>query len=95
MKKQYSKPVISFENFAFSSNIAGACASLIGLFSQGNTCRYYGTYSDPINGSCEFMDNTYAIFLSSNSDCMTGPQEDDPDSLCYHVSTSETRMFAS
>lgn len=94
MKKQYTKPVISFENFAFSSNIAGACSSLTGLFSQG-TCSLYGTYADPSTGSCEFMDNGFAIFLSSNSDCLSGPQEEDPNNLCYHVSSSETRMFAS
>lgn len=94
MKKQYTKPVISFENFAFSSNIAGPCASMVGLFSQ-STCSFYGTYNDPVNGSCEFIDNGFAIFLSTNADCMMGPQEDDPGNLCYHVSTAETKMFAS
>lgn len=95
MKKQYTKPAISFENFAFTSNVAGACANLKdqGLFSQSTCPSLYGTYNDPSN--CEFYDNGFAIFLGTNNECAMTPQEDDPNNLCYHISTAENRMFAS
>lgn len=91
MKKTYGKPVISFESFAFSNNVAGACGNVNGIHGEG-ACDVYGTFSDPVNGSCQFIDNGFSIFYSG---CMMAPQEDDPNNLCYHVNTADNRIFAS
>ena len=90
MKKAYGKPTISFESFAFSSNIAGNCAKLNGLLAAG-TCNTFGTHGDPI--TCDFYSNNYQVFYQG--DCLVYAQENKIGNLCYHVSTDETRMFAS
>ena len=93
MKKTYGKPIVSFESFAFSSNIAGGCGDIIGMQADARTCSVYGTFSTPNN--CEFMDNGFAIFYSGNGECVMNPQEDNLGDLCYHVSTDASRMFMS
>ena len=94
MKKTYAKPMVSFESFAFSSNIAGGCGDIIGMQAGANSCAVYGTFSDPDKG-CEFMDNGFAIFYSGNGECIQSPQEDNLGDLCYHVSTDASRIFMS
>ena len=42
MKKEYSKPIVVFENFTLSTNIAGTCESIVGNPSKG-TCAVLGT----------------------------------------------------
>ena len=91
MKRIYQKPDVYFEDFAFSSNIANSCSSLNGIQSQDSNCLAYGTHADAY--SCVFIDNGWIVFHEGN--CLTYPQENDPGNLCYHVSTDETRMFAS
>jgi hypothetical protein len=90
MKKNYQKPDVYFEDFAFSSNIASSCSQIRGSQSEG-TCSSYGTHNDPSN--CRFYDNGWEVFHQGI--CLTYPQENNPGNLCYHVSTDETRMFAS
>lgn len=92
MKKAYGKPTISFESFAFSNNIAGSCSELSGIHSESSNCALYGTYSEP-SITCKFYDNGYVVFYQGG--CVQYPQENDAGNLCYHVSTDETRMFAS
>ena len=92
MKKTYAKPMVSFESFAFSSNIAGGCGDVIGMHAA-NSCAVYGTFSEPSN-TCKFIDGDYSIFFS-NFECMMYPQEDQLGDLCYHVSTDTSRMFMS
>ena len=94
MKKTYAKPMVSFESFAFSSNIAGGCGDIIGMQTGKNGCAVYGTFSSP-EGGCEFMDNGFAIFYSGNGECIQSPQEDNLGDLCYHVSTDASRIFMS
>ena len=92
MKKTYAKPIVCFESFAFSSNIAGGWGDLIGMHA-GHSCAVYGTFSEPSN-TCKFIDGDYSIFFS-NFECMMYPQEDQLGGLCYHVSTDASRMFMS
>lgn len=93
MKKVYGKPEISFEDFAFSNNIAGGCGT---VSTQGmkDSCTRYGNYSSPETG-CEFIDNGYTFFNASGHDCLFTPQDEDPNGLCYHTSSVENRMFNS
>lgn len=93
MKMNYQKPDVYFEDFAFSSNIASSCSQIRGNQSQEIGCTSYGTHNDPSN--CFFYDNGWAVFHQGTQGCVIYPQEDNPNNLCYHVSTDETRMFAS
>ena len=97
MKKNYAKPMVTFESFAFSSNIAGGCGDIIGMHTDENGCAVYGNFSEPGGTrACQFVDNGFRIFYSdAGSGCMMGPQEDELGNLCYHVSTDATRMFMS
>lgn len=91
MKKNYQKPDIFFEDFAFSSNIAAPCGNSEDLHTQ-NQCNSYASFGNP--NSCIYIDNGWIVF-QNYSVCSQVPQEKDPGNLCYHVSTDETRMFAS
>lgn len=92
MKKTYVKPMVTFESFAFSSNIAAGCGAINGIHSDPTAgCAAYGTQSSPSNG-CLFINGGAIIFL--DSPCVETPQEDRHD-LCYHVPTDATRMFMS
>jgi hypothetical protein len=90
MKKIYAKPMVSFESFAFSSNIAAGCSSIPGLHGDG-TCPSYGTQSSPEDG-CTFFNDGVHFFTDF---CMRSPEEDNKHDLCYHVSTDATRVFMS
>jgi hypothetical protein len=92
MKKNYLKPDIFFEDFAFSSNIAAACSKFEQLHSPNGGCQMYANFAHP--NSCSFVDHGWTIFESTNT-CIQVPQEYDPNNLCFHVSTDDTRMFAS
>jgi hypothetical protein len=91
MKKNYLKPDIFFEDFAFSSNIAAGCAQFEQLHSENGGCQMFANFAHP--NSCVFFDNGWTVFQSGN--CIQVPQENDPNNLCFHVSTDDTRMFAS
>ena len=91
MKKTYVKPIVTFESFAFSSNIAAGCAQVDGLHAQ-NACVSYGTQSSPDTGMCTFVSNTVEIF--GNSNCVLTPEES-PFDLCYHNPTDASKMFMS
>ncbi len=93
MKKQYGKPVVTFENFSFSSNFAAGCGDLIGLQSANANCLYYATFKD--GDTCAFVDNGYPVFYSATTGCYTGPQGDYWGALCYHQAGENSRMFSS
>ena len=90
MKKTYQKPDVFFEDFAFSSNIAGNCSALFDLHRTDGTCNFKATFSNPNN--CTFIDNDFIIF---QSECEIKCQENDPFNLCYHVSVDFNRIFNS
>ncbi len=93
MRKNYLKPDIFFEDFAFSSNIAASCSSKYDLHGLGTTsCEATATFGNPV--TCEFYDNGYVVFQELGP-CLEVPQENDPNNLCYHVSSDDTRIFAS
>ncbi len=81
MKKEYVKPVIVFESFSLSTNIAADCESIVGNPSQ-DQC--------PVMGSGEI-----AIFNDLVSTCVYHPPEDEWDGLCYHVPIEGHKLFNS
>lgn len=88
MKKTYGKPTISFENFAFSNNIASSCSAVT---HAENNCGSYAMQGDPT--TCFFYSNEWLVFYSGV--CESYPEENKPGDLCYHVSTDSSRAFAS
>ena len=90
MKKAYAKPVITFEDFAFSSNVAGECGGLLGLHGAG--CEMHANYSS--GETCAFYDNGVPLFLN-NEKCKAHPDDFDLGNLCYHVNTAANRVFKS
>ena len=93
MKRNYQKPDILFEDFAFSSNIAGSCSDFLGLQGDASNCMSYSNQADPYNGGCVFAYNGWIVFHEGA--CMWTPQENDPNKLCYHVRTDDMKMFNS
>lgn len=93
MKKTYAKPEISFEDFAFSSNVAGDCGGVNGIQTAGS-CDAYGTMSDPITGNCLFVDGDFKIF-AQGTECDFQPDDADMGNLCYHVSSAANKIFKS
>lgn len=93
MKKTYVKPIVTFESFAFSSNIAAGCSAINGIQAESSSppCAAYGTQSSPENG-CLFINGGAILFL--DAPCVDIPQDDKHDT-CYHVPTDATRMFMS
>jgi hypothetical protein len=89
MKKAYAKPVITFEDFAFSSNVAGECGGAPGIHAKG-TCLAYGLSGSPT--TCMFYDNGFTIFGDS---CDFGPDDGNLGNLCYHVSSAANKIFKS
>ena len=86
MKKAYAKPVILFESFSLSSNIAGDCEEIVDTQSRGNC-------------GLEFGDLT--IFISEYTGCSSneGVSVDGDDGswngLCYHVPFNKENLFNS
>ena len=91
MKKAYAKPVITFEDFAFSSNVAGECGGVSGIHAQG-ACAAYGLSGSP--ETCQFYDSGYYLFAPENG-CDFGPDDGILGNLCYHVNTAANRIFKS
>ena len=90
MKKAYTKPVITFEDFAFSSNVAGECGGAPGIHGQG-TCLAYGGSGSPAN--CMFCDNGFSMFAQGTCDFQ--PDDGNLGNLCYHVSSAANKIFKS
>lgn len=79
MKKAYEKPIIVFESFSLSTNIAAGCEFTNGLHDQG-VCGY-----ETRNG---------VVFTTEVTGCKY-TQPDDNDTLCYHVPTEDYNIFSS
>ena len=89
MKKTYGKPLVSFESFAFSSNIAAGCGAINGIH-RDSGCEAFGTHSD-VN-TCRFFNDGVMLFLDH---CGGQTPQDGVGDLCYHVPTDSTRVFMS
>jgi hypothetical protein len=87
MKKEYSKPIVVFENFSLSTNIAGTCESIVGNPSKG-TCAVLGT-----GGIAVFTSEMSGICFFTPTDM--GGEEDKWDGFCYHVPTEYNNLFNS
>lgn len=86
MKKEYVKPVVVFESFSLSTNIAAGCESIVGNPSK-DSCPVAGTggiaiFNTPENG-CEF------------TPAQMGGVDDMWDGFCYHVPTETNNLFNS
>ena len=79
MKKRYIKPMIGFEDFTLSANIATGCGTKV---------------NSPSQDQCGIDQGDAVIFLTSMSGCKE-PYEDGYGSLCYHNPSDATRMFNS
>ena len=80
MKKTYTKPEISFESFAMSTNIAGSCELDTKMPTADKLCGY------PINGSVIFVEGTQ---------CTRYPSGGVYDGFCYHVPVEGKHLFNS
>lgn len=88
MKKIYEKPLIMFESFTLSTNIATDCEKKTDTKSNGNSdCGYYFTGLGNL-----FIDS---IGACKDSSWVTGWGSDDGyfgsenDAICYHVPFGE------
>lgn len=80
MKKKYEKPMIWFEDFKMSANIAGNCGRDTGTYSDTNSCNY------------EFGGK---YLFTGYSGCITKPQDDVDAFICYHNPSDDARLFGS
>ncbi len=79
MKKQYIKPLITFDSLAMSANISAGCA-----FLAGNQSEYQCSVTDPESGWTFFNDPRI---------CMMGPGPND--TICYDVPVLGFNVFDS
>ena len=80
MKKVYEKPVVIFEDFSLSANVAGTCEVDVELPSQ-------------FQCGVEMLPTTNVIFLSDMSICNT--YEEEYLGGCYDVPTDDRNLFNS
>lgn len=81
MKKRYSKPLIAYEDFCLSANIAGNCEVKTGTPSL-HMCAY-----TTVTGN--------NVFLSGVGQCTTTEQDGEHNGICYHIPYSTFRLFNS
>ena len=79
MKKNYSKPEITFESFAASTSIAAGCDIINDLHGAG---------------SCGYPTRNGVVFVTDVSGCEY-VQPDNNDTLCYHVPVITANIFNS
>ena len=84
MKREYAKPIVVFENFTLSTNIASGCEVKTNLHSKGG-CGWIP--SDRWTGG--------PIFTDASTNCQVTPANSDYDGLCYHVPTESYNLFNS
>ena len=77
MKKEYSKPLLTYEAFQLTAAIAGDCNLKLNHYSYACTADENGLGLGP---------NTTGIFFDYHN-CqidLTGPEVDGADPVCYH-----------
>ena len=86
--KKYIKPMIAFENFSLSTNIAAGCANKADSFPDFYQCGI--RWLDAESGY-------HVLFTPSWGGCQTFPNRDDGEynGYCYHVPTESTALFNS
>ncbi len=93
MKKQYHKPLVSFESFGLSTSIAQTCAVQMITLTEYDKCGSYGTHSTPAGGCVFYDEGGYVIFASG--DCVDRPVDNELGNLCYHVNADNQKVFIS
>ena len=79
MKKQYVKPVITFDSLAMSANISSACSLL-----SSNFAEYVCAVEDPESGWTIFSDPAVCMMVP-------GPG----DTICYDIPFAGSNVFES
>lgn len=80
MKKEYVKPIVVFEDFSMSKNIAAGCELDTPLPSSVDGCGY------PTRGGNVFLEGTQ---------CDVYPQDGMYNGFCYHVPYENNNLFNS
>lgn len=80
MKKTYTKPELYFESFELSANIATGC----GIITKNQTQNMCG-FDQPGVGTLFVEGITVCSYQGADGD----------NSVCYHVPTSDVRLFTS
>ena len=83
MKKSYTKPVILFESFMLSTNIASGCGNQAELLAADYECGKIFS-----NGQSVFMEGMYGC-----NDVKVVPDRDGDGqwgTFCYHIPVTET-----
>lgn len=81
MKKPYVKPLISYEDFCLSQNIAASCAIKTWTPSQ-NQCPY-------------LTRSGHQVFVSPMGACTTKEDDGEHNGICYHVPLASNTLFNS
>lgn len=84
MKKAYSKPMITFESFTLSTNIAAGCEVKTSLLGKG---------------ACGYSTKLGVVFTSLVDDCRITEGVDTTNEsyndICYHVPSETYNLFNS
>ena len=81
MKKEYCKPIVVFESFSMSTNIAGDCEQKINNQTKG-VCAYESS-----GGIFTFTDSVAACDFTTS--------DGKSDGFCYHVPEGGPNIFNS
>ena len=81
MKKKYEKPLISYEDFCLSENIASGCSIKSWAPSQ-----YACPYLTP---------SGHQVFMSPIAACTTREEDGEHNGICYHVPMLAYTLFTS
>ena len=82
MKKTYVKPEVYFESFELNTSIATGCSA---GYDHSNT-----SFGDP--RSCVLYYGSDTVFVAENAACNPFL---DLDNFCYHVPSTNDRVFSS
>lgn len=83
MKKEYVKPIILFESFSLSTNIAADCENKTHLPAE-NQCGIW----------LEGVGNTFISGMTGCED-FTLSEDDEYNGICYHTPTEGNNLFTS
>ena len=82
MKREYKKPMVVFEDFSLSANIAAGCEVKTHV---------------PSNGICGYTPEgaAYAVFMTGISGCDRKYDTGLYNGICYHVPAENNNLFNS
>ncbi len=83
MKREYTKPLIMFEDFSLSTNIAAGC----GLKTQ--------LPSPNMEYGCGYQIRGAVVFITEANGCTYVEADGDYNGICYHVPTDDNNLFNS